>query len=194
MRTMRLVVAGTPGAGKSTFVRTASQINVVETDRVATDETSLLKKRTTVAFDFGRLTFGSLMELRIYGTPGQYRFNFMWDFLIQTAQTYILLVAAHRPNDFIKARQILSFIEGRVKIPMIIGITHLDAPEALASEEVLDGLGYRNHRDRPPIVAVNPNDRTSVIEALMALMAVLMSQAMSELPERTDSTLNREDR
>ena len=58
MEIMRLVVAGTVGAGKSTFIRTVSEIDVVDTDRRATDETAEIKHKTTVAMDFGRLTFG----------------------------------------------------------------------------------------------------------------------------------------
>lgn len=176
MKTMRLVVAGAVGAGKSTFVQTLSEIEVVDTDRTATDGTSLLKSETTVALDFGRLLLNPNMDLHIYGTPGQARFDFMWDLLIQNAQAYILLVAAHRPQDFQYARDIISFIEQRVEIPMIIGLTHMDCPGALNSEEILKDLGYNmNDKNRPPIVNVNSNDRTSVLEALVALMALVIA-------------------
>lgn len=176
MRTMRLVVAGTPGAGKSTFVKTASEIEVVDTDRTATDETASLKKKTTVAFDFGRLSFGSAMELRIYGTPGQERFSFMWDFLIQNAHTYMLLIAAHRPGDLNAARKIMAFINQRVQIPMVIGLTHTDLSGALTPDEVMLRLGFINGKERPPIITVNPTDRASAIEAIMTSMALLLSK------------------
>jgi signal recognition particle receptor subunit beta len=175
MKTMRLVVAGTVGAGKSTFVRTLSEIEVVDTDRTATDETSLFKPETTVALDYGRLVLGPNMDLHLYGTPGQARFDFMWDLLIQNAHCYILLVAANRPNDFNYAREIISFISHRVQIPMIIGLTHMDCPGALMSEEILINLGYDIHdKNRPPVVDINPNDRTSVLEALVVLMALVI--------------------
>jgi hypothetical protein len=176
MKTMRLVVAGTPGAGKSTFVQTISQIEAISTERTATDETAQLKKKTTVAFDYGRISFGSVMDIQIYGTPGQSRFSFMWDFLIQKAHTYIVLIAAHRPNDFRQARQIISFMNQRVKIPMVIGITHMDYPEAKAPEEIMLNLGYMNRLQQPLFVPVNPRDRHSVIEAVMASMALMLSQ------------------
>jgi signal recognition particle receptor subunit beta len=89
---MRLVVTGTVGAGKSTFIRSVSEIAVVDTDRRATDATAELKKKTTVAMDFGRLQFAPGMALHLYGTPGQSRFDFMWDILIRKAHAYILLV------------------------------------------------------------------------------------------------------
>ena len=176
MKTMRLVVAGTPGAGKSTFVRTISEIEVVDTDRTATDETAMLKQKTTVAFDYGRISFGSSMELQIYGTPGQSRFSFMWDFLIQRAHIYILLVAAHRPNDFHYARQIISYMNQRVAIPMIIGLTHTDCPGVSSTEEIMAKLGYMNQRNRPSVMNVNPNERGSIIEVLMACMTLVVER------------------
>jgi signal recognition particle receptor subunit beta len=176
MKTLRLVVAGTPGAGKSTFVRTISDIEVVDTDRSATDETAVLKPRTTVAFDYGRFVFGSVLEVQIYGTPGQSRFNFMWDFLIQRAHSYILLVAAHRPNDFHYARQILLFMNQRVQIPMLVGITHTDCPGACTIDEIMMRLGFMNDKNRPPVIQVNANERGSVVEAVMASMALLVAE------------------
>jgi hypothetical protein len=175
MKTIRLVVAGTVGAGKSTFVRTLSEIEVVDTERPATDETLLLKPETTVALDFGRLVLSPNMDLQIYGTPGQARFDFMWDLLIQNANNYILLVAAHRPNNFQDTREIISFMNQRVQIPMVVGITHTDCPGALPTEEIMTALGYDMHqKNRPPIVKVNPTERSSVLEALVVSMALLL--------------------
>ena len=57
MEIMRLVVTGPVGAGKSTFIRSVSEIEVVDTDRRTTDESAEMKAKTTVAFDFGRLQF-----------------------------------------------------------------------------------------------------------------------------------------
>ncbi|MEQ8956544.1 MAG: ATP/GTP-binding protein, partial [Coleofasciculus sp. C2-GNP5-27] len=144
METMRIVVTGTVGAGKSTFVRTFSQTTVIDTERKATDNTSLMKKRTTVAFDFGTRILGRDMELQVYGTPGQSRFDFMWDLLIRRAHAYILLVAANRSSSFNDAREILSFMNSRVQIPMIIGLTCMDLPGALGQEHVAFALGFMN--------------------------------------------------
>ncbi|MFB8789171.1 MAG: ATP/GTP-binding protein [Potamolinea sp.] len=188
MKTMRLVVAGTPGCGKTTFVKTISEVEVIDTERKATDETAQLKKKTTVAFDYGRFTFGSTLEVQIYGTPGQARFNFMWDFLIKNAHIYILLVAAHRPSDLHYARQIISFMNQRVQIPMLVGLTHTDCPGTSSTEEIMMRLGYMNERNRPPVIKVNPNERASVIEALMNSMALLVSHYGSEQPLKIGET------
>jgi len=188
MKTMRLVVAGTPGCGKTTFVKTISEVEVIDTERKATDETAQLKKKTTVAFDYGRFTFGSTLEVQIYGTPGQARFNFMWDFLIKNAHIYILLVAAHRPSDLHYARQIISFMNQRVQIPMLVGLTHTDCPGTSSTEEIMMRLGYMNERSRPLVIKVNPNERASVIEALMNSMALLVSHYGSDQPLKIGET------
>ena len=184
MKTMRSVVAGTVGAGKTTFVQTLSEIAVVNTDRSATDETLLLKPETTVALDFGRLLLSPNMDLHIYGTPGQSRFDFMWELLIQNAHSYILLVAAHRPDDFKYAREILVFMNQRVKLPMLIGLTHTDCLGALEPESIMNTLGYdMNDKNRPPIVKINPTNRASVIEALIVLMALIIESSNIKLSQ-----------
>ncbi|MBD2254432.1 GTP-binding protein [Nostoc parmelioides] len=174
MEIMRLIVTGTVGAGKSTFIRSVSEIEVVDTDTCATDETALLKKKTTVAFDFGRLQFGSDMALHLYGTPGQSRFDFMWDILIRKAHAYILLVAAHRPREFRQARNILTFMNQRMQIPMIIGLSHTDCPGAWLEEDVFLALGFMDENNRPPIVKVDPTKQESVSEAVIVLVQHLL--------------------
>lgn len=174
MEIMRLVVTGTVGAGKSTFIRSVSEIPVVDTDRQATDETALMKKKTTVAMDFGRLQFSPEMALHLYGTPGQSRFDFMWDILIKKAHAYILLVDAHRPSEFRNARRIIAFMNQRMQIPMLIGLTHMDCEGAWSAENVAIALGYVDEKNRPPIVALNANQRESVVLTLITLMQHLM--------------------
>lgn len=173
---MRLVVTGPVGAGKSTFIRSVSEIQVVDTDRRATDETAELKAKTTVAFDFGRLQFTPDMALHLYGTPGQARFDFMWDILIRKAHAYILLVAAHRPQEFRHARRVLTFMQQRSPAPLIIGLTHTDMPNAWTPDNLAIVLGYVGNRVVPPIVTVDANDRASVAQAVITLVKHCMIQ------------------
>lgn len=175
---MRLVVTGPVGAGKSTFIRTVSEIEVVDTDRQATDETAALKHKTTVAFDFGRLQFGSDMALHLYGTPGQSRFDFMWEILIRQAHAYTLLVAAHRPSEFHYARRIANFMNQQRKIPMIIGLTHMDCPSAWTLDNIAIALGYSSPQKRPPFVMVNAAEQASVAQAIMVLIQHSMQASL----------------
>jgi uncharacterized protein len=175
MEVLRIVITGAVGAGKTTMIRTISEIEVVDTDRRATDETSLLKPTTTVAFDFGRLTFAPNQALHLYGTPGQARFDFIWDILIQKAHAYIFLVDAHRPQDFRAGRRILSFMNQRAKIPMLIGLTHMDCPNAWDLEDIALALGLFDEATRPSMVPINPTQPSSVSQALMILVQKLMT-------------------
>ncbi|MEL6457198.1 MAG: ATP/GTP-binding protein [Cyanobacteria bacterium J06621_15] len=170
MEIMRMVVTGPVGAGKSTFIRSVSEIETVDTDRRATDESSLIKKKTTVAFDFGRLQFNPDMALHLYGTPGQERFDFIWDMLIRKAHAYILLVAAHRPGEFRYARRVVSYMDQRAKIPMVIGLTHTDCSGAWSQENIIAALGYYKVETQPPTVIVNPTETSSVANAVISLV------------------------
>ncbi len=171
MEIMRLVVTGPVGAGKSTFIRSISDIEPVDTDRIATDEIAQLKKKTTVAMDFGRLQLSDSMALHIYGTPGQSRFDFMWDVLIRKAHAYILLVPANRPSEFRNARSISNFMRHRTQAPMMIGLTHMDSPDAWTTENTAIALGYGHPSiKRPPIMSVNPTDQPSVACAIMTVV------------------------
>lgn len=176
---MRLVIAGPVGAGKTTFVRTISEIDVVDTDRVATDHTADIKAKTTVAFDFGRINIGDNFALQLYGTPGQERFDFMWDMLIKDAHACIILVAAHRPNEFRYARQIANFMNQRKQIPMVIGITHGDDPEAWDQENIAIAMGLNNEANAL-ITDVDSRDIASVANSIMLIVQQLAQQIAAE--------------
>lgn len=180
MELMRIVIAGPVGAGKSTFIKTISDIEAVSTERRATDETRLLKQTTTVAMDFGRLQFNSNMVLHLYGTPGQSRFDFMWEMLIHKAHACIVLVPSHRPTEFMYARHIMDFIQQRTNAPMMIGLTHQDLAEARDSESIIMALKQSELQLSCPITVVKPNERRSVALAVIKLLKHCMSQESVE--------------
>ncbi|QDZ39190.1 GTPase [Euhalothece natronophila Z-M001] len=169
MELMRLVITGPVSAGKSTFIHSVSEIDVVDTDAIATDETKEIKAKTTVAMDFGKLRFSPEFAMHLYGTPGQERFDFMWDLLIRKAHAYILLVAANQPQEFRSARRIMTFMNQRVQIPMMIGITHTDCDKAWGTDNIAIALGF-SASNSPPLQVVNPLDTSSVAQTLLTLV------------------------
>lgn len=173
----KIVVTGPVGAGKSTFIRTISEIDVVDTDCKATDEVSALKPGTTVAMDFGRITLGDDMWVQIYGTPGQTRFDFMWEVLIERADAYILLVPAHRPADMRAAQHIREFMAQRTTVPMLIGITHANHPDAWAVEDIQ--MVMADFNPTCPYITVDPTCESSTAEALMVLVEQMMMPAIA---------------
>ena len=94
----KLVFAGPVGAGKTTAIQTLSDIEVVSTDAYASDEVRLLKKTTTVAMDYGLMKLASGDQVRLYGTPGQQRFDFMWEILSENALGLVLMLKASAPD------------------------------------------------------------------------------------------------
>ena len=167
---MRIVALGPVGAGKTTLIKTISEIDVVETDRAATDDSALLKPNTTVAMDFGRITFGADMAVHIYGTPGQERFDFMWDILVRRAHALMLLVPLHRPSDFFMASKMLRYLQFHAsEVPLVVVGTHSDLPDAWPVEEVLPALGIEPDA-AIPIFAINATQVRDVVQVLIALI------------------------
>lgn len=130
---MKLVISGPVGAGKTTFVQALSETEVISTEADATEDIG--KPTTTVAFDFGTLNLDG-QELHLYGTPGQDRFDFMWDVLCEGALGLVLLVAGNKPQDFLHARHILEFITSRNPVPFIVGVTRQDLPDVWQPADV----------------------------------------------------------
>ena len=172
----RVVITGTVGVGKTTFIRTITKNRFVDTERLATDLTKILKPKTTVGMDFGRVQIKHDRILHLYGTPGQSRFDFMWDLLISTAHAYVLLVSANSPHELNNARKILNFMNQKVKIPMMFGLTNCQAPDALNEKEIAMSLGRENLNKETLFVSVNPQEFTSV----QNILNILVSQVMSK--------------
>ncbi|WP_183987192.1 ATP/GTP-binding protein [Deinobacterium chartae] len=168
MRPLKLVVTGPVGAGKSSFVRALSETEAVDTEAPATEDIG--KDHTTVALDFGTLTLDG-QPIHLFGTPGQDRFDFMWEVLCEGALGLITLVAGDRPADFPQARRILEFITSRTPVPFLVGVTRQDLPRVWDPEDVADYFGL------PPqqVVGLNATRSTSSLQALIRLLEVIES-------------------
>ena len=88
----KIVFAGSMGAGKTEAIRSLSDIEVLDTDVQATDETALLKEKTTVSMDVGVLNLGDGDKLRLSGAPGQERFDLMWEILAEQCKGVVVLL------------------------------------------------------------------------------------------------------
>jgi hypothetical protein len=172
MGTYKVVVTGPFNVGKTEFVRTVSDIPIVSTERRITDELQTAKEQTTVAMDYGQVRVsGDLFHL--YGTPGQPRFDFMWDILAKEMDAFVMLVDSSDRETFMHAKRLIRVFNrlGRkTRLPYIIAANRQDKEGALPVETVRKAL--RVDKDIPvvPCVAKENTSVRHVMEQLRELL------------------------
>ncbi len=130
MQNVKIVVTGPFSAGKTEFIRTVSEIDVVSTERKITAEAEKVKERTTVAMDFGRITVDDDLVLYLFGTPGQKRFDFMWEILSEGMLGFVVMVDSTRPETFREARSILETFRAYAPTPYVVAANKQDCEDA----------------------------------------------------------------
>ncbi|HXR42087.1 MAG TPA: ATP/GTP-binding protein [Acidothermaceae bacterium] len=164
---VKIVVTGPFAAGKTTLIRTISEITVLSTEKDITDETKSRKSETTVAMDFGRITIDHDLVLYLFGTPGQDRFDFMWEILGEGMLGYVLLLDANRPDSLEEAVGILAAFRKMAKVPFVVGLNRAEGVDSDAEARVREALELD---PSVPVVACDATDRASVKNVLLALL------------------------
>src|SRR5438132_7284014 len=167
-----MVITGAVNSGKSQFIRTISEIEVVSTERKASDEeTRRLKKETTVAMDFGRISVADDIVLHLFGTLGQKRFDFMWEILSEGMLGLVILVDSTRPETFRETNRIIDFFVSYRDTPYVVAANKQDKPNAWSPDELRLALRLPPHIKVLPCVA---SDRDSVKNILLELLYVIL--------------------
>jgi small GTP-binding protein len=163
----KIVVTGPFAAGKTTLIRTISEITVLSTERGISDETSARKRETTVAMDFGRIGIDSDLVLYLFGTPGQDRFEFMWEVLGEGMLGYVLVVDGDREESPQEARSILDAFRKMAKVPFVVAVNRADGFGPVDEERLRSVLELEAD---VPVLPVDATDKASVKDVLLTLL------------------------
>lgn len=168
MRSFKIVVTGPFSAGKTTFIKSISEIAIVSTERAISDSTRRVKAETTVAMDFGRITISKDIVLYLFGTPGQERFDFMWQILSEGMLGYILMLDASRPETFPEGRRILEFFSTLSDAPFVVGATRMpDGDPSATIEKIRKELNIDGDIQVIPCNALEKEDVKKVLLGLL---------------------------
>ena len=168
---LKIVIAGGFGVGKTTLVRSVSEIPPLSTEETLTvasvgvDDLRAVpdKTTTTVAMDFGRITVDESLILYLFGTPGQDRFWFMWDELARGAVGGVVLLDLRRIEDSFAA---VDYFESR-HVPFVVALNAFPDADRFRPEEVHAALELRPD---VPVVSMDARDRASCIATIVRLV------------------------
>ncbi|RRR65672.1 MAG: GTP-binding protein [Candidatus Viridilinea halotolerans] len=177
MQALKIVITGSYAAGKTQLIRTISDIETISTDyEVTLDEERQLKRETTVALDFGTIAINEQVTLYLFGTPGQERFDFMWEHLTVGCLGYVVMVDSTRPGHFAETQRLMSRFAEITDAPYIVAANKQDDEAALPVSYVRRRLGVPLEIPVVPCVAT---DRPSVKGVLLSLLRYIAAQSQA---------------
>lgn len=172
-RISKVVITGPYEAGKTTFIRTISEITVLSTERAVSTPDESTSGRTTVAMDFGRVTAAPDLALYLFGTPGQERFEFMLDILAEGMLGFVVLVDPLRSDAVIETRRVLRRFGDLSDAPYVIALNKLVGDEQQAIDDIRTALRLA---PEIPVVVTDARDRDAVKRTIVTLLTAVLAR------------------
>lgn len=167
----KIIFTGPVGAGKTTAIAALSDVPPVSTEQKASDETAQRKTLTTTSLDYGIMRLEGGQSVHLYGTPGQERFDFMWEILTEGGIGLVLLLDAAREEPVADMLFFLdAFKELITNTGLAIGLSRvdlIDAPDDLRGE-MLAELAKRNLN--PPLFYVDAREKKDIRTLVRAML------------------------
>ncbi len=174
MQTVKMVITGPFSSGKTEFIRSISEIDVVTTERGISSETErVVKESTTVAMDFGRITVDDELVLYLFGTPGQRRFDFMWEILAEGMLGFVVMVDSTKPETFREAKSILETFRAYAPTPYVVAANKQDMKDAWNIDDLRIALRIEDGVKLLPCVA---SDKETVKTVLLELLYSILEE------------------
>ena len=174
MQNVKMVVTGPFNSGKTEFIHTVSEIDVVSTEKkISAMDEKAIKDTTTVAMDFGRITIDENLVLYLFGTPGQKRFDFMWEILSEGMLGFIVMIDSTRPETFREARGILETFRAYAPTPYIVAANKQDCEDAWDPKDMRHVLRLDESVKILPCVAT---EKARVKNVLLELLYTILEE------------------
>ncbi len=169
MSQYKIIFTGPVGAGKTTAINAISDMPPIKTDAAASDMTKTRKNSTTVALDYGVMNLPGGEKLHLYGTPGQERFDFMWDILVNGGIGLVLLLDNTRSDPFVDMKFFLDTFQKFIgETAVAIGVTQMDLSDSPSIDDY--HLQLQSYNVKCPIFAVDAREKSDVSLLVQALL------------------------
>ncbi|MCS7145433.1 MAG: ADP-ribosylation factor-like protein [Nitrososphaerota archaeon] len=168
MTSFKILVTGPFNSGKTTIVKTLCELSMTTERPLTREEERRVKSSTTVGMDFGVIDLGDGYYVRLFGTPGQRRFSFIWHILAKSMHGYILMVDSSDESSIIEAQDILAeFRSTYPSTPFIVAANKQDIEGALKPEDIRLAMSLREDVVVVPSVAKSHESAWVVLRTLL---------------------------